>query len=42
MWTFGRKIAAGFALALLMILVIGGTAYRGLALLTNTSYKVAH
>jgi methyl-accepting chemotaxis protein len=42
MWTFGRRIAAGFALAFVLMLVIGGTAYRGLSSLTNTSYKVAH
>jgi methyl-accepting chemotaxis protein len=40
MWTFGRKITAGFALAFLLLLGIGGVAYRGLTLLANTSRTV--
>lgn len=40
MWTFGRKIAAGFALAFLLLLAIGTIAYRGLSSLTETSHTV--
>ena len=36
MWTFGRKIAAGFALAFLLLAGIGTVAYRGINSLTNT------
>lgn len=42
MWTFGRKIAAGFALAFLLLLAIGGVAYRSINLLTSTSHAVTH
>jgi methyl-accepting chemotaxis protein len=42
MWTFGRKIAAGFALAFLLLLGIGTVAYRGLTSLTSTSHLVTH
>ena len=42
MWTFGRKIAAGFALAFLMLAIIGGVAYRGRVALTTTSQSVTH
>lgn len=42
MWTFGRKIAAGFALAFLLLLGIGAVAYRSITLLTATSHLVAH
>ena len=42
MWTFGKKIATGFALALLLLLLIGGVAYRGITSLTETSYWVTH
>jgi CHASE3 domain sensor protein/uncharacterized protein YukE len=42
MWTFGRKIAAGFTLAFLLLLGIGGVAYRSISLLTNTSHTVTH
>ncbi len=40
-WTFGRKIALGFTLSLLMLLGIGTLAYRAIDLLTDTSYEVA-
>ena len=40
--TFGKKIAGGFALALTMMLVIGGVAYRSTNLLIETSERVAH
>ena len=42
MWTFGRKIAAGFTLAFLLLLAIGGVAYRSISLLANTSHVVTH
>jgi len=42
MWTFGRKIAAGFTLAFLLLLGIGGVAYRSITSLTNTSQLVTH
>jgi len=42
MWTFGKKIAVGFALAIVLLLVIGGVAFRGITSLTETSHWVAH
>src|SRR5258706_10277784 len=42
MWTFGRKIAAGFATSFLLLLGIGVVAYRSTDALTKTSYLVAH
>jgi methyl-accepting chemotaxis protein len=42
MWTFGRKIALGFAFSFLLLLAIGLVAYRGFAVLTKTSYMVTH
>lgn len=42
MWTFGRKIAAGFALAFLLLLGIGFVAYRSITSLTGTSHLVTH
>lgn len=42
MWTFGRKIAIGFAVSFLLLLGIGSVAYRSLDSLTRTSYAVAH
>jgi CHASE3 domain sensor protein len=42
MWTFGRKIAAGFTLAFLLLLGIGGVAYRSIGLLAGTSHAVTH
>lgn len=42
MWTFGKKIALGFGLSFLLMLVIGGMAYRTIEALTRTSYAVAH
>jgi len=41
MWTFGRRIALGFALSFLLLLTIGLVAYRGIDVLTKTSYLVA-
>ena len=42
MWTFGRKIAAGFAMSFLLLLVIGAAAYRSVETLTESSYAVTH
>ena len=42
MWTFGRKIAAGFTLAFVLLVAVGAVAYRSIAALTQTSYMVAH
>ncbi|MGH7295020.1 MAG: methyl-accepting chemotaxis protein [Polyangiaceae bacterium] len=42
MWTFGRRIAAGFALAFLLLLGIGTVAYRSIDALTRSSYSVSH
>jgi methyl-accepting chemotaxis protein len=42
MWTFGRKIAVGFALSIVLLMVIGGVAYRSLSLLVDTSKAVTH
>jgi methyl-accepting chemotaxis protein len=42
MWTFGRKIAAGFALSFLLLLGIGTVAYRSTNSLTSTSHMVRH
>ena len=42
MWTFGRKIAAGFTLAFLLLLGIGAVAYRSITSLTNTNQLITH
>src|ERR1700730_10891385 len=42
MWTFGRKIAAGFALAFLLLVGIGSVAYRSINSLTNTNQWITH
>src|SRR6266849_3581506 len=42
MWTFGRKIAAGFTLAFVLLLGIGTVAYRSISALTSTSQLVTH
>jgi len=41
-WTFGKKIAAGFALAFLLLTAIGTVAYRSISTLTSTSEWVTH
>jgi methyl-accepting chemotaxis protein len=41
-WTFGRKIAAGFALSFALLIVIGAVAYTSINKLTSTSYSVTH
>src|SRR5882757_1433983 len=42
MWTFGRKIAVGFALAFLLLAGIGTVAYRSIGVLTSTSRWITH
>ena len=41
-WTFGKKIAAGFALSFVLMAMIGVVAYRSVNTLSNTSQMVAH
>src|ERR1035437_1501032 len=41
-WTFGKKIAAGFALSFVLLAAIGAIAYRSITALSETSYSVAH
>jgi methyl-accepting chemotaxis protein len=41
-WTFGRKIAAGFALSLVLLIGIGAVAYSSISKLTSTSEWVTH
>src|SRR5882724_9279184 len=42
MWTFGKKLAMGFSVSLVLLVAIGAVAYRALDVLTKTSYWVAH
>jgi methyl-accepting chemotaxis protein len=42
MWTFGKKIAVGFAASFVLLAAIGFGAYRSIESLTRTSYAVAH
>jgi len=41
-WTFGKKIAAGFALSFVLLAAIGAVAYRSINTLSRTSSSVAH
>ena len=41
-WTFGKKIAAGFALSFVLLAAIGAIAYRSINALSQTSDSVAH
>ena len=41
-WTFGRKIAAGFALSLVLLIAIGTVAYVNISKLKATSEWVTH
>ena len=41
-WTFGKKIAAGFALSFVLMAMIGVIAYRSINTLAHTSQVVAH
>ena len=42
MWTFGKKVGLGFALSFVLVVIIGGVAYRSVSALTQTSYLVTH
>jgi CHASE3 domain sensor protein len=42
MWTFGRKIAAGFSLAFVLLAAIGIIAHRSITSLVDTSRLVTH
>lgn len=42
MLTFGRRIAIGFAVSTILLLVIGGLAYLGIVSLVDTSVHVTH
>jgi methyl-accepting chemotaxis protein len=42
MWTFGRKIAIGFALSVALLVIIGGVAYRSLSGLVESGHSVTH
>jgi methyl-accepting chemotaxis protein len=42
MWTFGKKLAAGFAFAFVLLVVIGTVAYRGLTSLAESSQWITH
>jgi CHASE3 domain sensor protein len=41
-WTFGRKIALGFGLSVVILLVVGAVAYRSTDVLIETNASVAH
>jgi methyl-accepting chemotaxis protein len=41
-WTFGRKIAAGFALSFVLLIAIGAVAYTSINKLISTSQSVNH
>jgi methyl-accepting chemotaxis protein len=40
MWTFGKKVAAGFALAFVLLVGMGIVAYQSITALAQTSYAV--
>lgn len=42
MWTFGKKIAVGFLVSFVLLLVVGLASYRSIQTLAQTSYKVSH
>jgi methyl-accepting chemotaxis protein len=41
-WTFGRKIALGFGLSVLILLAVGAVAYRSTDVLIDNNANVAH
>jgi CHASE3 domain sensor protein len=41
-WTVGRKIAAGFGLSVLILVVVGGVAYRSTDVLIENNANVTH
>ena len=42
MWTFGRKLAAGFSISLVLLVVVGAVSYRTFDALTSTNEFVTH
>jgi methyl-accepting chemotaxis protein len=42
MWTFGKKVAAGFALSFVLLVGVGVVAYQSITALARTSYAVTH
>jgi methyl-accepting chemotaxis protein len=42
MWTFGKRIATGFALSFVLLVAVGGVAYRSIDALAETSTLVSH
>jgi methyl-accepting chemotaxis protein len=42
MWTFGKKIAIGFALSIALLVVIGSVAFRSLSVLVESGHAVTH
>jgi methyl-accepting chemotaxis protein len=41
-WTVGKKLAAGFGVALLLLLIVGGVAYYNLIMLVDNAWWVTH
>ena len=41
-WTFGKKLAFGFGLAVAMLLLVGGVAYRNTDALIDNDHRVTH
>jgi methyl-accepting chemotaxis protein len=41
-WTFGRKVAAGFAVTIIALAVVGGAGYRSIKGLIYNNERVAH
>jgi methyl-accepting chemotaxis protein len=41
MWTFGRRLGAGFGLTFVLLALVGLVAYRSVEALTTTSYRVS-
>ena len=41
-WTIGKKLMAGFGLALTILIIIGSVSYRSMATLLETANSVTH
>ena len=41
-WTFGKKIAAGFVVSSVLLIIIGAVAHQSIDQLISTSYWVTH
>lgn len=41
-WTFGRKVAVGFGLSVIMLLLVGGLGYRSIDSLIENNARVSH